>query len=104
MSGNSEVHPEQDTRRAVRLVIAGKVQGVWFRAWAVKQATTLGLDGWVRNRSTGVVEALAVGPPEAVETFIRACQKGPPSARVSSIEVHTAQGITARGFTQKPTV
>lgn len=96
--------PENSARKAVRLRITGKVQGVWFRAWTVREATALGLDGWVRNRQDGSVEALAVGDPDAVDRFIRLCRKGPPAARVDAVEINPAQGITPKGFVQKPTV
>lgn len=95
---------DESIRKAVRLRITGKVQGVWYRGWAVREASALGLDGWVRNRQDGSVEALAVGDPEAVARFIRLCRKGPPAARVEDVEISPAQGITARGFVQKPTV
>ncbi len=91
-------------RKAVRLRISGKVQGVWYRAWAVREATALRLDGWVRNRIDGTVEALAVGDPDAVARFVRLCRKGPPAAEVRDVEVSPAQGITPHGFVQKPTV
>ena len=90
--------------KAVRIQVTGKVQGVWFRAWTVKQAEGLGLDGWVRNRHDGSVEALAVGAEEAVDAFISLCYEGPPKARVNGVSVSDAKGITARGFVQKPTV
>jgi len=89
---------------ARRLRIAGRVQGVWYRGWTVNTARALGLDGWVRNRLDGSVEALAVGPAAAVEELIRRCRAGPPVARVESVEVDDAQGIVAGGFVQKPTV
>lgn len=91
-------------RKAVRLRITGKVQGVWYRGWTVEQATALQLDGWVRNRRDGSVEVLAAGHPDAIDRLIRACRKGPSAARVEDIEISPAQGITAQGFTQKPTV
>jgi len=90
--------------KAVRLQITGKVQGVWFRAWTVKQAEGLGLDGWVRNRTDGSVEALVVGGQENVDVFIRLCHEGPPKAHVTGVSVDAAQGITPKGFVQKPTV
>jgi len=84
--------------------VTGKVQGVWFRAWTMKQAEGLGLDGWVRNRTDGSVEVLAVGKEEEVEVFIGLCHEGPPKARVAGVSVEDAKGITPRGFVQKPTV
>ncbi|MEX1147700.1 MAG: acylphosphatase [Sphingomonadales bacterium] len=91
-------------RKAVRLLITGKVQGVWFRAWTVEEARALGLDGWVRNRIDGSVEALLAGPVDIVDRMIDLCRRGPPKARVDDIAVIPAQGITPRGFVQKPTV
>lgn len=93
-----------ETRKAVRLRISGRVQGVWYRGWAVDQAKALGLDGWVRNRLDGTVEALAVGAPQAVDDFIALCHDGPPAAEVAAVEVIEAQGIVTKGFVQKPTV
>lgn len=93
-----------DARKAVRIMIMGKVQGVWFRGWVVDRASALGLDGWVRNRRDGSVEALAVGDSAAVDQLVAACRQGPPAARVEAVETAPAKGITARGFVQKPTV
>ncbi len=71
---------------AVRVVISGRVQGVWFRGWTIETATRRGLDGWVRNRRDGTVEAVFSGPPEAVEGMIEACWSGPTMARVVQVE------------------
>lgn len=65
--------------------ISGRVQGVWYRGWAVRQATALGLRGWVRNRADGTVEALFAGPPSDVDAMVEACREGPPAARVDSV-------------------
>ncbi|MGE0152489.1 MAG: acylphosphatase [Reyranellaceae bacterium] len=90
---------------ALRLTIAGRVQGVGYRDWAVRQARSLGLKGWVRNRRDGTVEALAVGPDEAVQLFVQACHRGPAMARVERVALEPAQGIVGEtGFEQKPTV
>ena len=53
-------------RSAVHLVVVGRVQGVAFRAYAIDEATRLGLSGWIRNRHDGTVEARVEGTPEAV--------------------------------------
>ena len=89
---------------ARRLRIHGRVQGVYYRAWTVEAAERLGLNGWVRNREDGTVEALLVGPRGAVENMIGSCGSGPSRARVDRVEVEDAQGIVANGFVQKPTV
>ena len=89
--------------KSVRLVIKGRVQGVSYRYWTVNEATARGLDGWVRNRKDGSVEAFLTGPAEAVDRMIEACRSGPRAARVTDIEVHAETGRAARGFQQRPT-
>ena len=88
-----------------RLVrITGRVQGVGYRAWTVREATTRGLEGWVRNRPDGSVEALFVGPEAVVGEMIECCRGGPRHAAVSSvqtIDIEPPPGI--RGFHQRPT-
>jgi acylphosphatase len=76
----------------VRVRIHGRVQGVFFRNWAMDRARALGVRGWVRNRRDGTVELLAYGADEAVEALTAACRTGPPSARVERIEVDIAEG------------
>jgi acylphosphatase len=93
-----------EDRIARRLRITGKVQGVYYRGWTIDAAEKLGLDGWVRNRMDGTVEALVAGPAPAVQALIAACHKGPPAARVDLVEVEDAIGIVPTGFVQKPTV
>ncbi len=95
--------PPEAPRVAVRAVIRGRVQGVWFRAWAIEAATALGLDGWVRNRRDGAVEALFAGAPDSVERMLAACRTGPPRARVTDVERHAAEPDAAAGFRQLPT-
>lgn len=93
-----------EARIARRVRISGKVQGVWFRAWTVEQANELGLDGWVRNRLDGSVEAVVSGVSTQVEAFIERCHRGSPASRVDRVDVEETPGIVAGGFTQKPTV
>ena len=92
-----------DDRKAVRVRITGRVQGVWFRGWTVDQARALGLDGWVRNRRDGSVEAVASGPAELVDELIARCRIGPPAAAVDRVEVTPESEAVAPGFHQKPT-
>lgn len=94
----------EDGYKAHRLLIFGRVQGVFFRDWTVGQATSLKLDGWVRNRSDGAVEALLVGPEAQVDKMTELCHIGPPSSKVDHVEISKAMGITKHGFIQKPTV
>lgn len=87
-----------------RLVVHGRVQGVWYRGWTVDQAGELGLDGWVRNRRDGTVELLVSGPEAAVAELIRRCRHGPSAARVERVEVLESEEAAPPGFTQRPTV
>lgn len=91
--------------QALRFRVHGRVQGVSFRAWTVEQARRLGLDGWVRNRSDGTVEALAAGPMAALEAFTAALRQGPRLAHVVRVEVTAAAPTEASaGFRQAPTL
>ena len=84
--------------------IHGRVQGVWYRGWTVEEATRRGLDGWVRNRRDGTVEAIFAGPREAVDAMVDSCRRGPPSAQVEFVHSEPAAETVAAGFTQRPTV
>ena len=90
----------------IRVVIAGRVQGVGYRHWTAGTARDLGLDGWVRNRRDGTVEALFRGPDDAIERMLTACRSGPGSARVDTIERLDANADEAGdgGFEQRGTV
>ncbi len=84
-----------------RLLVTGRVQGVWYRGWTVDLAGALGLDGWVRNRSDGSVEILVSGPDEAVNELVRRCRRGPPAARVERVEVEDSDEPVPPGFVQR---
>lgn len=73
-----------------RLIVSGRVQGVFYRASAQKRARELGLRGWVRNQSDGRVEALACGPADRLEAFADWCRSGPPRARVTDVVIGPA--------------
>jgi acylphosphatase len=68
------------------VVIRGRVQRVGFRAWTEYTALDHRLEGWVRNRRNGDVEAVFAGPPEAVAEMIEACRRGPPGACVETLD------------------
>ncbi|MBN8889886.1 MAG: acylphosphatase [Rhodospirillales bacterium 70-18] len=87
---------------ARHLVITGRVQGVGWRDWMAGQARTLGLNGWVRNRADGSVEALIDGPEPAVEEMLRACRSGPRLAVVSGIVETLAEPPAEHGFQLLP--
>ena len=86
-----------------RLVIHGRVQGVFYRGWTVETARALGLNGWVRNRRDGTVEMLIAGDDEAVAAMIARCREGPPAARVERIEVEESDEAAPAGFEARPT-
>jgi acylphosphatase len=76
--------------KAIRMVVSGTVQGVGFRAWTHHQAELHGLEGWVRNRRDGTVEAVLCGPAALVDTVLKACEAGPRGARVEHVAVEPA--------------
>jgi acylphosphatase len=88
-------------RRAVRLTVEGRVQGVGFRWWTVGEARALGLDGWVRNLRDGRVEVLAIGEDRALDRLTAALAAGPPAARVASVQPEDADDDGSKGFEQK---
>ena len=90
------------SRKTVRAVMRGRVQGVWYRGWTVDEATTLGLSGWVRNRFDGSVEAVFAGPGDDVDEMLRRCHDGPSAARVGTVEVEPWSGGVEAGFRQLP--
>jgi acylphosphatase len=69
-----------------RIVIRGRVQRVGYRAWTEHSALQRGLEGWVRNRTDGTVEAVFAGPMPVVEAMIEACLRGPPGAQVDALD------------------
>ena len=78
------------SRAILQVMIRGRVQGVGYRAWVEYQATASGLEGWVRNRRDGAVEALFAGSPKHVADMVALCRHGPPSARVDNVTSETA--------------
>jgi acylphosphatase len=75
---------------SIRVVIRGRVQGVGYRAWAEQEALRHDLEGWVRNRRDGTVEAVFSGPDEAIATMLAACRHGPRGAQVAAVDVEQA--------------
>ena len=74
-------------KKSVRAIIKGRVQGVNFRMETWRAAEDIGVYGWVRNKSDGTVEALIEGDSARVDQMLQWCQKGPPVAQVTDIEV-----------------
>jgi acylphosphatase len=81
-----------------RVVVHGRVQGVFFRHSARERANAHGVSGWVRNRSDGAVEAVLEGPPESVGRVVRFFETGPPSAHVEDVEVEEEPIERLKGF------
>jgi acylphosphatase len=79
-----------------QVTIRGRVQGVGYRYWVEQQARARGLEGWVRNRRDGSVEALFAGPPDLVSGMIALCRRGPASARVDAVEEEPANADALR--------
>ena len=88
---------------AVRVRIEGRVQMVGFRYWALDRAAVLGLDGWVRNRGDGSVEAVFAGAAETVAEMVRGCRRGPPMAAVERVVERAEEGAVRPGFHLMPT-
>jgi acylphosphatase len=91
------------TTRTVHVRIEGRVQGVGFRAFVERHALAAGVEGWVRNRRDGAVEAVLHGPNSVVAELLRRFEEGPPSSIVESVEV-IGEGVGAfSGFEVRPT-
>jgi len=81
----------------VRIIIHGRVQGVFFRSTAIKEANRLGLSGYVRNRADGTVEAVAEGQREELEQFVAWCRHGPTLAHVERVDISWEEAHGAPG-------
>lgn len=79
-----------------RLRIHGRVQGVGFRAFVYREAQLLGVEGWVRNRTDGTVEALVWGEQGTIETFLGRINEGPRWGRVDRMDVTIESESAAR--------
>ena len=90
--------------RKVHVMITGIVQGVGYRAFVERQATSLGICGWVRNRKDGSVEAIFSGEASNVEAILIACRRGPRLAIIEEVRV-TERSVDAelREFDVLPT-
>lgn len=85
-----------DALTTLRLVMHGRVQGVWYRDSMRREAEALGVSGWVRNRSDGTVEAMVQGEAAAVEALVRWAHRGPQFAEVERVEIEPGSGSHAR--------
>jgi acylphosphatase len=89
-------------RETVRVSIAGRVQGVGYRAWLAAKAQACGLDGWVRNRPDGGVEALPAGDPDRIAAIVALCHAGPALARVDAVIKTPTDEDAGSGFSIRP--
>jgi acylphosphatase len=83
-----------------RALVGGRVQGVFYRATAAREASALGLEGYARNLPDGRVEVLACGEQESVETFLQWLWVGSSGSRVDTVEVANAapgEAVPRRG-------
>ena len=93
-----------DEITSLRVCVQGIVQGVGFRDFLLMAAVRNKLDGWVRNRADGSIEALVSGPTKAVEDFVSAATQGPQGARVSAVDLHNSEPPTEKGFQRRPSL
>ena len=84
------------------LIIHGRVQGVGFRDAMHREASRVGVTGWVRNRRDGTVEAVVAGGAAAESAIVEWARRGPPAARVTRVEIAEADGTFA-AFEWRPT-
>ena len=86
------------------IAIQGHVQGVFFREWTVRVATSLGVTGWVRNRRDGGVEVYAVGTQDQLNRFVAELRSGSPASRVDELLVKDAPFEPVKGFVRRSSV
>jgi acylphosphatase len=93
------IRPEEkkEMDEKVHVMIAGRVQGVWFRAKTRQKADELGLTGWVRNTADGRVEAVFEGEHALIDQMLVWCQRGPPLAKVNAVDILSKEPAT-HGF------
>jgi acylphosphatase len=84
--------------KTVRLIVKGKVQGVFYRATAKDVADLTGIKGWVKNLPDGNVEITATAPEDILQKFIAWCKQGPPRAEVDEVIIEELQPRDFNGF------
>jgi acylphosphatase len=84
--------------KRVRVVVAGRVQGVFFRATCARLARDAGVGGYVRNQPDGSVEAAFEGPDDVVDRLVAWCRSGPEMAHVEDVEVVSEAPAGDRSF------
>ena len=89
-------------RKAVEVVVTGRVQGVFFRARTAEEADRHGVAGWVRNEPDGTVAAYFEGPADAVDAVVAWCRTGPPRASVEDVRTRVVEPEGRTGFRVLP--
>jgi acylphosphatase len=86
------------SRRSVRFLVSGRVQGVYYRAATAQEAARLGVAGWAKNLADGRVEVLACGTAESLDALTAWLWKGPPAAAVSEVRTEHSEIEPPGGF------
>lgn len=89
---------------ARKILVNGRVQGVFFREWTVQQALSLGLSGWVRNRRDGSVEVYAAGEADVLDVLVDRLHEGSPASQVDNVLVEGAELEASTSFVRRQTV
>lgn len=87
--------------KRIRAIVTGRVQGVGFRAFAVRRAGQAGVTGWVANRSDGSVECVAEGEDRALQRFLDEIRRGPRFGRVASVAITEEEPEGLAGFNMR---
>jgi acylphosphatase len=82
--------------------VSGRVQGVYYRAYAEEEAAFRAVQGWIRNLHDGRVEAVFEGSPMAVEAMVQWCRRGSPASLVTDVQVAWEEPAGVRGFRVRP--
>ena len=90
--------------KTCRIRVTGRVKGVFFRDWAVGEAQSLGVTGWIRNRRDGRVELLATGESDEIDMFFGRLHRGSPASHVERVDVEIEELAPFAGFVRRPTV
>lgn len=90
--------------KARHLFVSGRVHGVGFRDWLLREARAHQLEGWVRNRADGRVEAVLAGEEPAIEAVLLLARRGPPLAQVTEIVESFCEPPEEPGFVRRPTL
>ncbi len=94
--------PGRGRRVRAHVWVSGRVQGVFFRAYAEDEAAFRRVAGWIRNAPDGRVEAVFEGTQDAVEAMIQWCHRGSPASRVTEVDITWEEARGDQGFHVRP--